>query len=91
MEAIKAIRNRNKKKFNKNFKNWKKFAMISQEDIEDTVMDGDLYSEEKSTIGYYGDDIEINEEAYRNICEVNKNIFNELTVVDMIAEKIGWW
>lgn len=91
MEAIKAIRNKNKKKFKKNFKNWKKFAMISQEDIEDTVMDGDLYSEEKPTMGCYGETIEINEEAYRNICEVNKNIFNELTVVDMIAEKIGWW
>ena len=92
LEAIKAIRNKNKKKFKKNFKSWKKFVMISQEDIEDTVMDGDLYSEKKPTICFYGEcSIEINEEAYRNICEVNKKIFNELTVVDMIAEKIGWW
>ncbi len=91
LEAIKAIRNKNKKKFKKNFKNWKKFAMTAQEEVEDTVMDGDLYSEEKSTIGYYGDDIEINEEAYRKICDINKDMFNEFTAISMIAEKIGWW
>jgi len=91
LEAIKAIRNKNKKKFKKNFKSWKKFAMTAQEEVEDTVMDGDLYSEEKSTIGYYGDNIEINEEAYRKICDINKDMFNEFTAISMIAEKIGWW
>ena len=91
LEAIKAIRNRNKKKFNKNFKNWKKFVMEAQEEVEETIMDGDLYSEEKSTIGYYGDDIEVNEEAYRKICDINKDMFNEFTAINMIAEKINWW
>ncbi len=91
LEAIKAIRNRNRKKFKKNFKNWKKFVMISQEDIEDTVMDGDLYSEKQSTMGMYGDRINTNEEAYRKICDINKNLFNEFTVIDMIAEEVGWW
>ncbi len=91
LETIKAIRNRNKKKFKKNFKNWKKYTMTSQEDIEDFVMDGDLYSEKKSTISYYGDDIEVNEEAYRKICEDNKKKYNEFISIDMIAEKVGWW
>jgi len=91
LEAIKAIRNKNRKKFKKNFKKWKKFVMTSQEDIEDTVMDGDLYSEEKPKIGWYGGSIETNEEAYRKICDINKNMYNEFLVVDMIAEKVGWW
>ncbi len=93
LEAIKAIRNKNKKKFKKNFKNWKKHVMFSQENIEDEIIDGELYSEEKkSRIGQInGDELETNEETYIKICNHNKEIFNQFTAINMIAEKINWW
>ena len=93
LEAIKAIKNKNKKKFKKNFKNWKKYVMISQENIEDEITDCELYSEKKkSRIGQVnGDELETNEHTYIKICNYNKDIFNQFTAINMIAEKINWW
>jgi len=98
--AVRAIRNKDKEEFNTYFNYWKQSVLVSQQKLEEMLEEqdeeGDLYEDntekEKQRFRYKGQQyLKFNEEAYIYICGENKKTYNELTIIDMIAEELNWW
>ena len=98
--AVRAIRNKDKEEFNNYFDYWKESVLRSQQVLEEMLEEedeeGDLYEDniekEKKRFRYKEQQyLKFNEETYIYICGENKKTYNELTIINMIAEELNWW